>query len=288
MNLIIFDVEHGACALLTCDNGSRIMIDCGHNGVDKWRPGNYLSERNIKNLEQLFITNYDEDHVSGLPNLLEKVTVQTLSRNTSVTASDLTDLKRENGIGPGMIKLVGMASTYTEAVTSPPEFPGVEKKVYFHRYPTFKDENNLSMVVSLKISGINFLFPGDLEKAGWKLLLENNNYFAEEVKKTQVLIASHHGRENGIYEPLFDQFGCKPEIVVISDKGYAYDTQLTVPYYRSKVSGIDLNGKRRHVLTTRKDGCIRFTFPMENRAEVTINYNMDVELSLAARLGIQL
>lgn len=32
MELKIFDVEHGACALLTCDNGSRLMIDCGHNG----------------------------------------------------------------------------------------------------------------------------------------------------------------------------------------------------------------------------------------------------------------
>lgn len=42
MQLQIFDVEHGACALLTADNGTRLMIDCGHNATTGWRPGSYL------------------------------------------------------------------------------------------------------------------------------------------------------------------------------------------------------------------------------------------------------
>lgn len=32
MELKIFDVEHGACALLTCGNGTRLVIDGGYNG----------------------------------------------------------------------------------------------------------------------------------------------------------------------------------------------------------------------------------------------------------------
>jgi hypothetical protein len=30
VDLKIFDVERGACALLTTDTGQRVMIDCGH------------------------------------------------------------------------------------------------------------------------------------------------------------------------------------------------------------------------------------------------------------------
>jgi hypothetical protein len=36
MELTIFNVEHGACALLDCDNGSQIMIDAGHNAATGW------------------------------------------------------------------------------------------------------------------------------------------------------------------------------------------------------------------------------------------------------------
>jgi hypothetical protein len=47
MHLQIFDVEHGACALLTCDNGARLMIDCGHNSTTGWYPGDYLASLGI-------------------------------------------------------------------------------------------------------------------------------------------------------------------------------------------------------------------------------------------------
>lgn len=75
MNLQIFDVEHGACALLTCNNETRLMIDCGHNASTGWYPGSYLRSKGITYLDMLAITNYDEDHVSGLANLLENVKV---------------------------------------------------------------------------------------------------------------------------------------------------------------------------------------------------------------------
>jgi hypothetical protein len=64
MHLQIFDVEHGACALLTCDNGSHLMIDCGHNSDTGWRPGTYLIGQSIRSIEMLAISNYDEDHVT--------------------------------------------------------------------------------------------------------------------------------------------------------------------------------------------------------------------------------
>ena len=65
-----------------------------------------------------------------------------------------------------------------------------------------------------------------------------------------------YGRFNGCCEELFTQTGLRPAIVVISDSGIEYATQSTVAWYRARTTGINLNGERRHVLTTRRDGRI--------------------------------
>jgi len=262
MQLEIFDVGHGACALLTCDNGSRMMIDSGHNASTGWKPGDMLKERGVTYLELLAITNYDEDHASGLPNLLEHVDVGWLLRNKSVEAESLRELKSDDGMGVGIDCLVDMIPGYTSSATpttSEPVFSGVERKVFYHDYPTFDDENNLSMVLHLKINGAGFLFPGDLEKKGWEELLKRSDFQAA-VADTRVLIAAHHGRDGGVCDDIFAKYGCKPYWVVISDKWHIHDTQKTVDYYSSKAIGGPFNGETRYVLTTRSDGTIVFKF----------------------------
>jgi beta-lactamase superfamily II metal-dependent hydrolase len=262
MRLTIFDVEHGACALLTTDNNMRLMIDAGHNGSTGWRPGDHLRRQGIDYLDMLVVTNYDEDHVSGLPNLRESVRIGWLWRNSSVTPEVLRSLKSEDGMGSGIDSLVDMATTYKASVPPQPApvFPNVESEVFSLPYPEFDDENNLSLVLSLRIRGISFLFPGDLETRGWDALLQRNQRFREIAGDTSVLIAAHHGRENGICPDLFDRHGCRPYWVVMSDKGYMYDTQQTVPYYSARARGAHFRDRERSVLTTRNDGAIHFDF----------------------------
>lgn len=238
------------------------MIDCGHNTSSGWRPGTHLQKQGITELGMLAVTNYDEDHVSGLPNLLENVHVGWLWRNTTVTPETLKTLKSEDGMGAGIDALTDMAKRFVPVPGDTRSFDisGVERRAFINRYPDFDDENNLSMVIHLKINGIGFLFPGDLETAGWEALLASNQEFRDAVGNTHVLIASHHGRENGICKDIFDVHGCTPLFVVISDKGYMYDTQKTVQYYASKAFGAMFRNETRKVLTTRKDGTITFHF----------------------------
>lgn len=260
MDLTIFDVEHGACALLECDDRTRLMIDCGHNSSTGWHPGRHLRRQGITHLDLLAITNYDEDHASGLPDLLSQVSVGRLWRNRSVTPATLKQLKSEDGMGPGIDRLVDMAAEYSYFGGEEPVFEGLERRAFWNEYPLFDDENNLSMVLELRCHGHSFLFPGDLEASGWRALLQNDAGFREAVSRASGLIASHHGRESGICPELFDDYHCKPFFVVISDKGYQHDTQETVPYYRSKALGSYFGTETRHVLTTRNDGAIRFRF----------------------------
>ncbi len=262
MRLQIFDVEHGACALLTCDDGKRIMIDCGHNATTGWRPGTYLNSVGVAYLDKLVITNYDEDHVSGAPDLFDKVSVGCIVRNTSVSPADITRLKSEDGMGAGIERLVWELERNFlppgTALGQPPVFQGVTE-TYFHHYPyDFDDENNLSLVLKLNCMGANLIFPGDLETAGWLKML-NVPGFIPALQNMDVFVASHHGRESGCCEDIFKHF--KPRFVVISDKSKGYQTQETTGWYSDRALGGIFNGDNgRKVVTTRSDGDLVIEF----------------------------
>lgn len=267
MRLQIFDVEHGACAIL-CHHldsyaGRLAMIDSGSSSL--WRPSTHITRAFGRNrVDYLFITNADQDHMSDLQGLWDAgVAVGVIHRNTSYTGAQMQAIKQLSG------PLTNDAKRYVaicDGYTSPPSAPfnanmgGITVSAFWNIYPYFTNTNDLSQVVFFKYGAFKILFPGDLEKAGWHALLQREDFRAELIG-TNVLVASHHGRESGYCEDAFKYF--TPDAVVISDKSVKYDTQRTVPDYRRVVGEqgviVKTTMKRRHVITTRRDGWILFT-----------------------------
>lgn len=256
MRIQVFDVEHGGCALVTADTGARVLVDCGHNSSTNWRPSTYLANLGVRHLERLIVTNYDEDHVSDLPNLVRTVGIGSLFRNPTVSGAQLRSLKNIGGIGQGIEMLVGMTSRYVHPVNGQAtDFGALSFQYFWNAYPSdFEDENNLSLVAILRCHGITIAFPGDMEVAGWRALLRYPT-FVTAMQAVNVLVASHHGRENGCCDELFSS-GWRPQITIISDSGVEYATQETVAWYRARTTGITYNSEPRHVFTTRRDGRI--------------------------------
>lgn len=271
--LQIFDVDHGQCALLTIPGPAgtkRVMIDCGHtvnfNGTDKpWYPGQHLQSLGINWIDLLIATNYDEDHMSGFPDLMaRKIGIGCILGNPTVAPEAIVHLKTEDGMGNGIKELAQVLALRRNMqwVQMPPAIPGLGQSYFWNPYPYFDDENNLSLVALLTIQGIKFLFPGDMEREGFLHMLRTFPPFGNAVSGVHVLVASHHGRKNGICEEMFDVHGCSPNIVVISDDHKQYNTQETTGYYSRKTQGIGWfrNGGTRYVLTTRSDKEICFSF----------------------------
>lgn len=262
--LRIFDVEHGACAIMLAPNdGGLAMIDCGHNGTTGWRPSTYIRDvlKRTK-LDYLLITNADQDHVSDLDGLRsERVTVAHLIRNGSPSEPALRILKEAQGeLTDDMERFLAMHAGFNgAAVPFDDAMGGVKCTTFCNQFPQFADTNNLSMATFIEYAGVKMLFPGDLEKAGWKAMLQDPAFVAK-LKLTDIFVASHHGRENGFCSEIFNHF--TPQAVVISDKPIAHETQQMVPDYRAVVNsnGVPVTNlpNRRHVLTTRKDGDILF------------------------------
>lgn len=255
MQIRIFDVEHGGCALVSTDNGQHLLIDSGHNSTTGWRPSVYLPQQGIYALERVIITNMDEDHASDLHRLRNVVHIGAIYRNPTVSAEAIRYLKGQDNIGPGIEALADMMTTFTGGVPAEPDLGGITFDFFWNSYPDeFQDENNLSVVCILRYPGLNICFPGDMEVAGWRKLWQRQD-FRIAMSDVHVLVASHHGRQNGCCPELYE-YGWRPQVTIISDSGIQYATQETVSWYRARTSGLMLNGEFRRVITTRRDGRI--------------------------------
>lgn len=257
MEIKIFDVSHGFCAYLIADNGNVMLFDCGHNERTGFRPSEYLPRNGCRGIEHLIIHNFDQDHVSDLHNLLRILPVEIHYRNRSISPETLTALKLETGpLTSAMQAAIDLHGNYVNEVQTPPEFPGIEFECFHNHYPVFQDTNNLSLVSFVHYDGMGIVFPGDLEKSGWIALLQNPS-FCRHLSRVNIFVASHHGRENGYCNEVFDY--CNPDIVIISDKEIVHETQKQ--QYKQHASGVPWNGgpENRYVLTTRSDGIITIT-----------------------------
>ena len=252
MRLTVHNVGHGSCISLIHEYGNVMLWDCGH--IDGNRSSDFLPDLGIHTINRFFVTNFDEDHISDLPALRQKLKIELLHRNKSISKEQLRALKLQSGpISPAMNSMLDMLDTYTGgAAEIPPSFPGVSFNTYCNKYLTdFDDTNNISLVTFVDCNGTSFVIPGDVEQPGWEKLLEKKS-FCDSLKTVNVFVASHHGRRNGYCREVFDY--CSPGVIVFSDSSIKYTTQEMASTYASHATGINFNGETRYVLSTRNDG----------------------------------
>ena len=250
MKIEIFDVEHGQCALVTADNGTHMLIDCGHNTTTGWRPSAMLAVRGIDRLDRLVISNCDEDHISDLPGVAQHlliaarqtINVVYLNRNSDITPAVIRAMKAPHALSGSMRILCALLPKFSGfgGLGFPTFGPGT-CTFFANRYPSSLNDpteqgfsNNMSLVTFLHHGDIHIVIPGDLEPKGWRLLL-TDAYFRAELARVNVFVASHHGRSSGYFSDVFDH--CEPKVVIVSDGEVEYDTQTGV-YGSAQASGL--------------------------------------------------
>ncbi len=264
LDILIFDVEHGQSIFFYPHESPEygMFVDCGN--TPEFEPIDFLLEKNFIHLEgqryvlgNLTITNYDQDHFSGLPYLMTKAHVKTIRFARNLNSQEITSQKPV--ITDAVKRVCKLQDEYI--YPTPNHVPPYQVTTFSldkSHYPgTIPTTNQLSQIVFVQYAGAVICIAGDIEKKGWEILTKNKS-FTDWLGKTNVLIAPHHGRENGYAEEIFDH--CFPECVIISDKMIVHGTQegMTQTYANHVVGDgvIDLNnvaaGKRK-TFTTRSD-----------------------------------
>jgi beta-lactamase superfamily II metal-dependent hydrolase len=259
-DIFVFDVGLGQSIFIYPHSHPEygMMIDCG-NTTD-FNPIDYLIEKGYigETLNNLTLTNYDQDHFSGLPYLSEKVGIYSVNFAKNLSSDEIKGLKTKPHTN-ALVTTCEMKDLYTGKLEN--YNPPYIKRVFHLEKSDLEnyDTNNLSQVVFIEHNGTVICIPGDIEEIGWKMLLKKHPEIKDWLKKTNILVASHHGRENGYCSDIFSH--CGPECVIISDKWVIHDTQedMCSVYGRCvKGDGIsflgDNSAQKRKVLTTRNDG----------------------------------
>jgi beta-lactamase superfamily II metal-dependent hydrolase len=254
MEVHIFDVEHGGCAAVVTPSGHLVLIDAGHNATTDWRPSKWVAGR-YQAVDCQVITNFDEDHVTDLPNLWRTIPIRTWLMNWYVTAEWVRREKAaKGGMGQGVARAVDQLAVLRDLPKVAPNW-GCDVRWFFHPVTPTADENYLSVVTFIHSGDIRIVFGGDLTAKGWRDFFTDPTFVAY-LRATNIFVASHHGREDGYCPEVFDY--CKPAVVIASDKSVEYETQVVD--YGQHASGIIWNGTdRRCCLTTRKDGKLTIT-----------------------------
>lgn len=270
LQCVVFNVRLGQCVAFLPVNHLEYMtfIDCGHE--DDFHPIDFINE-NVGGLQKvagktilgnLTLTNYDHDHFSGLPYLKTKAKIRTTRFPNNLSSDDLIDLKDE--VTDALEAVLDIKNAYTK--TAQNHNPPYVKKMFSLTKNELKaagvpvTTNHLSQIVFLIYRGRTICISGDLEKPSWELMLRKSQV-RELLQQTDIFFASHHGRENGYCERVFDY--CTPECVIISDKEIVHGTQENMSQkYAKHVTGSGVifksgsTSNKRKVISTRSDGHI--------------------------------
>lgn len=259
----LFNVGHGFCAYVTTPGTGNILFDCGYDNDLQFYPSQYFKDRRITYISELVLSHFDQDHVANLAGLRDVVTFGALTRNPSVNPDFVRREKERIGqVTAAMESALQMHRDWNHPISVQPDYGGVQMRTFWNQYPTFTDMNNLSLVTYLFFDGCGIVVPGDLEDSGWSALLRQES-FRQCLRETTIFIASHHGRNEGYCEDVFEY--CNPHIVLLSDKGIVHESQKHD--YAKHASGVVWDGEgTRYVLTTRNDGHIRIDKEKGNAA----------------------
>lgn len=186
LRVTMLAVGHGGCTVLETPDGRTLVYDTGTISgpeVTRRQVAPYLWHRNVRQIDELFVSHADLDHFNGLPALAERFPVGRVTCNPSFgdkttpgVRAVLLDL-RDRGIEVTTAKAGDRlaAGAVTLEVLHPPS-----------RGPD-GNENARSLVLLVTHAGHSFLLTGDLEGPGLDRML------AQPPPKIDVLMAPHHG-----------------------------------------------------------------------------------------------
>jgi competence protein ComEC len=195
------------------DTGTTFFIDGGSsdvNQVGRYRIVPYLLSRGTDTLDYAIVTHTDEDHVSGLIELIEgeQITINHIilpNTNTKNEAYyEIERLAKDNDI-----KLIYIAAGDV-LVNGRLQITTLHPPVGYQPLTN----NDYSTVLSISYGKFDMLLTGDIEARGEKKLIE---YLTrQEIKQSDydVLQVAHHGSRNSTSEELL--LIIRPELSLIS------------------------------------------------------------------------
>ncbi|MBN2011849.1 DNA internalization-related competence protein ComEC/Rec2 [candidate division KSB1 bacterium] len=208
LKVAFLDVGQGDAALLTFPNGKHMLIDAGKQ-KDNFNAGErhvlpYIRRQGIDTLHAVVVSHVDDDHLGGIPYILDNVPVLNVYDNGDSVNSSAYHAYRE---------VLRRKSIHRQTVHSGMKIDGFGECGVFVLNPDsgsyFANHNDPSVVLKIIYNENSFLFSGDIEKPTELMLARYDSLL-----QSTVLKVAHHGSKTSSTRPLLELI--QPEFAVIS------------------------------------------------------------------------
>ena len=196
------DIGQGDCTIIKSGD-SNIVIDFG-SADDSDELYFHLKDLGIKELDLAVVTHYHQDHLGGLCDLLERMTVKNILINSSFAKDydesavtrfkELVSQKGVKVVEPNVGTIANVGQSKIEVLS-------VLKDA--------SEENERSVCLKLTHYSLSVIFTGDSEQEAESALLESGIPL-----KADILKLGHHGSSTSSSEKLLD--AADPSVVIAS------------------------------------------------------------------------
>ncbi|HCB99730.1 MAG TPA: MBL fold metallo-hydrolase [Ruminococcaceae bacterium] len=225
------DIGQGDSELIWC-GGEGMMIDGGPNASDG-KAEQYAAAHGITKLKYIVPTHPDEDHVGGLTNVVQKLSVQ-YAIMTDATANTRTFENLVKTIKQRQIPIIrAKAGAHYTLGSASFTILGPVKE--------YDDTNDMSIVLKLQYKGVSFLFTGDAP-----IRAESDMMQSGENLSATVLKVGHHGSKTATSQAFLQAVNPKYAIVSVGkDNHYGLPDgivlnrlkQMNIQTYRTDEKG---------------------------------------------------
>lgn len=202
--LTMLDVGQGECIVgekgkdtFLIDSGSTLKKNVGENVLLP-----YLKSKGINDIDFLFISHMDSDHINGIFEIIGNIDIENIF---------IPNVEYENKNYEKLIRLANENNINIYKLKNGDKLT-LGKDINFYILSPYKNfnnkkENNNSLVIKMEYKNTKTLFTGDIEK-------ETENIILNELEDIDILKVAHHGSKTSTNIDFFEKI--KPEVSLIS------------------------------------------------------------------------
>lgn len=252
LRFTLLSLGAGQCAVVEAPGGKTVLIDAGSGSLsDALRKciAPFLRSQGILEIDQLFLTHSDYDHISAAADVAGIYDVR-----ETLSGPRFRGIAAENPAADMLLRQLDALNLPPRVVSRGERVPlsrDAEIEVLWSPRDSALSSNDSSLVLKIHYAGRSILLTGDIQSDAQNQLLEN-----PEQLKADVLLAPHHGS----LEDSTAQFiaAVNPKYVFSSN-----DRSLT-----GKQKRLDALVRDRQLLRTNTHGAISATIHHDGRLEV--------------------
>lgn len=210
-------VGQGDSSFIILPNKISILVDTGlEDYAEKFcnELGFLMKSNGIQQIDYLFLTHPDSDHIGGALEVFENFEVENIYRpiiNIPSEAKENGYKVSEDGLYVKVIEEAEKEGKVSYILPQEIEVGESVIKIYSPLSSYYSEDNNYSPVMTVSGENFSFMFTGDLEAVGENEFLEQ---YKDERFDVDVLKVAHHGSKNSTSEEFLELI--KPEIALIS------------------------------------------------------------------------